>query len=828
MFEAVAAAYCAAAHAGADMHAATTALEMIRAALSSGEPAMSAWAVVDEQIGRADLTRLLPALVELRDDFQRHVIADAVQRLRAIDAQSPQDAWRSWVGAYVESFSDAGWRVNYSRALANEALPADLPPDWPAERIERSAHLVFGARWAETFDWFMFLAEQELPDPQRARVLAIASQIQLFHFEQRTRARQLLDQARALAPSEITVLRAQGEHALATNDLDEARRTFEQIVQQAPTIADGIIGLGDYYEKSSDMGLAEYQFQTAILEASGQADSYSRALDWHGRTEWYKERKSQIAPLFQRLLALDDNQAQCWVKLGVIHAQNYEVDAARTCYDQAITLDPSRISAYVQLGHLHLNAAEAGDEAEYTRAAAQYQHAVDLEPLTLDGYWAMLDLHTRRSNWELALEWCDRAFLCGPEWEMLLRARRGELLCHLERYPEAEADIARSLTLESDNPTALDALSGLADAAQDGAPEITLRSLQTLRLHKGEAYEHTYQNRIGNLRYYHGEYLAAAEAYGKAIAARPTDAVLHSNLALALEHLPSADVTLDQLDETIAALRTAMELDPQESSYGERLAALQSKREFVVAYGADALLFEPGVVPIRVEVDESIFPYILEADGVTLSAETRAHLTSMRTELREKYGVVVPGVNFRGIDSSDFAGWYQITIAGEEVTYWHVVPGSDYVPSPPAQDAGDFVGDETWPPPGYWTDDRESGASQPEAMDAWSNAEYLIRSVRHTVTPRLALLVGHEETASLLDECVSESARTIRGSLTLLTPFVQVLKELLERQLSIAGLDAICEEFLRLHPDTSNVFAIADVIGARLIDAASANSRGPR
>ena len=189
---------------------------------------------------------------------------------------------------------------------------------------------------------------------------------------------------------------------------------------------------------------------------------------------------------------------------------------------------------------------------------------------------------------------------------------------------------------------------------------------------------------ITTVEYYHNDYQAAAEAYRQAIAGRPTEAVYHSNLALALEELQAPGERAAELEEAISALRRARELRPDESKYAERLNKLERQHRFVMRYGESALKLKPVVRPIEVFLQSDLLPCILSENTDTLSDEMLQLIDEMRNSIRQRFGLTLPGVLFTTIEDETQAqpGAFRFSLMEVPVDYGVVALGKKFALSP--------------------------------------------------------------------------------------------------------------------------------------------------
>jgi tetratricopeptide (TPR) repeat protein len=816
-------AYARAARAGAEMRTAAEALESVRDALRTGADVFDLWARFDEQIGRADLDRLVPTLVWLRGEFERAAVTHAAGALAEEFSRDPRAGWRAWVHLYVRSLDERGFRRSFADGIAG-ALSWSPSAEWPVERIREAVGKVLRSRWADAYDWFLFLSNQdELPGPDRAVALCVAAEVQIYHFVRPTQARRLLERAAEIASDDPSVTRCWGEYWLLLEELDRARECFERLVRERPDLADGFVGLGDCADKAGDRTAAESYYNQATANAPGMRDGYRQLLNWHGKEEWFAHREALVESLFRRLMALSDHESYTWVELGCVYKQNRRFEDARRCFGKAIELDAACLLAKVWLAYTRMD--EAGQVGLATprgadlleAARTDFLEAIRVAPDALDGYWGLSGLEMTRGDWSAALLWCERALACHPDWEPSLRLRRAHILRELGRQAEALADVDRSIALEPYSPQGAEILSELAGAfLEAGDTDGLSRVLETACGLQGAATAAGFANRLGNLYYRAGNFAAATACYRQAIEANPRDDVLHSNLALALERLREPGRRLAELSEAVAHLTRAAELRPDNAAYNTRRADLEAERRFVELYGEEALKLDPWVTPIRVEAGQEILPDILNAAQDALSEDTLARIEAFRRAIRDRYGITIPGVRFSVLSQEDASGKaYLIRIFDREEYWGDVEPGGRFVPAPrPA------AGVE--PPPGLWI---KAGETAELEGQVWTVAGYLLEHLRAVVEQHLTRFAGHQEVSEMLKRSESDSARQILTHSGELTRFVRTLHLLLDRRIPIADLARIATEFVRASQSGATPEAIATRL-ASLLDPAPPAASG--
>jgi tetratricopeptide (TPR) repeat protein len=785
-------AYAEIARSGANMRLATEALESIRDALNSTKDVFQVWEAANEQMGRADVDRVLPILTKISLRLREAAIARTVEDLNEEFRRDRERGWRSWLEIYARTL-DVGvfWKA-LAGAIARDALLWSPSPRWPVERIQAAVRAHVGSRWPETYNWILFLGEQDMPPRNQANFLAIAAEIQIFHFLRQARAKELLIRADQLASGEPIVLAAWGEYWLLVDEPEKAHHCFDRLVKDRPDLALGFVGLGDTYEKTNESTTAESYYKQAIANAPGASDGFRRLMAWYGKKEWFEERHTLIPACFSRLEALVSYPPDAWVELGCIYKLNERYAEARDCFQRTIDEDPSYSLGHVWLGYTWLDQAMAvgvgSPEAARPLAEARscFDRTTQVAPDSLDGYWALTRLAEELGDREAALSWCKRALACHPEWEPFVLTRRAALLSQSGKLEEAERDLARSIELEPVNPGAADGLADLAERLGENHNDAkALRVLERAREIKGKSWESQFQNRIGNLRYRSGDYEAAADSYRLAIASAPADDVLNSNLALALERMRRPGKRLEEIEEAVKALRRAIDLKPTIAEYTTRLTDLESERAYIRTYGEDALQFEPGVAAIRVDLREGYVNDILDANAESLSAEMLEKTEAMRTKLRERYGVTIPGVRYGMLEELWRPSDYRIRIMEQSEYRGNLRPGGWFIP------AAVSASDAPTAPAGEWLT-----APVEASSGLWNVPDYLLHHLESVLEHHLGEFIGHQEAANLLKKSGADTGAEIVRDPKMLACAVWVMRALLRRRLPIKAIGRIADEIV--------------------------------
>jgi tetratricopeptide (TPR) repeat protein len=763
-------AYLQAARADANMRQAVSAVEAVRECFTAHASYHDVLDAINEQIGQADLDRLVPALCELRQTYWQWIVDAEAARLRQAFEQSPEHGWATWIETYAGLFQEKAWHTDIGHRLALDAVTAAPDPAWPLDRVRRMTWHAWHDGWPEAYDWFLYLADQAIPASLRARMLAIAAEIQMYRFLQPTAADILLERAERLPPREILTVRARAELWFQRKDIAGARRRYQELVESWPRLADGYIGLAECAEEENDTVAAEAFYQQAVQFAPGMSSSHRNLLTFYGK-RLVAEGDELVQSIFQRLLAVSDDPACEWLTLGQQYHKARHYDRARELFGKVLERHADYGLAHVWLGHTSRDqAAEggAGAEALRDRAITHYRRDIELRPESLDGYWGMSDVCAARRDWAGAAEWAERGRQCHPQWDSFVQVRLGALAAERGDLAAAEDALHRSIAREPQNPSAYDVLIDLADKFADAKKQIDKAEALAAewRQYKGDAVEYLHQNRLGNWRYAAGDYHAAAEHYQRAVLANPSRPVVQSNLALAAEHLRAQDDRKHWLDVGIVSLTHAVRLDPRDESYRTRLARLTAERDVIDTYGEPALAVAPTVPLIAVDVPEQMLPQLLDAEGRDLSKETIARIEHWRLVVRETRGIPLPGIRFRQLPDGSAGDVYYVTFGGRE---------------PLPRILGDLP-----------------------AID-------LILSEVEALYPAHATeLVGHQETANLLRMASGEHPPRVLDTPQLLTGFVMHLTDLISRGMPITEIADLARGYLESHQGRAAA-ALADV-----------------
>jgi tetratricopeptide (TPR) repeat protein len=751
-------AYAEAARSDANMRETMPALEETRDAIRKGSTFHDVLNVLQTQIGQVDLRLLAPVLRRFRDAYTDTVVNTEVARLNAAFEHDAGAGWLLWLTAFAELFDDGAWRTRLAVPLAERCLKVSPHPDWPVERVRRNVWLAASGRWPESYDWFVFLSNQDLAPPLRARMLSIAAEIQLYRFSQPGRAQRFIDRAKELAADELLVSRVQAEIYQTTDRVADAEREYRTIVERKPALADGYSGLAECADARKEPVAAEAYYKQAVLFAPGQVSAHSDLMNWYARQ--IEDHEPLVMSTFDRVIALSTTPADEYLNLGLRFRTAKRLDKARELLEKALEIAPDQTLPEVWLGYFDIDeATDRGEQSGPRLVSARSHFARDMAacPEAFDGPWGQSSVALQEHDWAAADEWCQQALAKNPEWENSVRARQATIAMERADLVTAERHVMRCLDLEPRNSDVWNTLYQLSEKLFEAREvERADRLLERWRQLRGESVEYLYQNELGRREFSAERYGAAIEFFEKAVAASPDDPVLYSNAASAAENLRTTENRSRWLTFAIDRLTHAERLAPDQADYRARLTTLRVEERFISAYSERALTSVPTVAPLRVEVPSEMLPLILTPQLTELSEASLSSINLWKLEYRKKRGVALPGLLFGVRDSGAPPNAFRMIV----------------------RDQDDRIGET---------------AGEPVLAD-------ILRQLEGFVNSRLGDLVGHEEIAALLRETAGDSEKLILASPARLTSLVVVVKERLERGSAIHDL-----------PELARAIAVSDI-----------------
>jgi tetratricopeptide (TPR) repeat protein len=772
--------------ANANMRSVADALESLRSEVAPEADVFSLWTQISGHIGRAGSADGQSALQALRERFIECAAADAVTSVGAAYERSAEDGWNEWLRSFAAGL--LGWRLPLCVALLDAVRSVPQVEAPAVDALRRWTRYLQQEQWPETYELYSFLTEHAaLSDDVRADLLVTRAEIELYHFDRPERAKSLLERAQQLQPDSMEVLRGWGGYWSARGDKERGLTYYEMMIERDPRSVQGHLGRGDCRlqgiapDDKESLAAAEESYQEAVRCDPGYSGGYLSLLRLLGWSEMFRTRKEQIRPLVNRIIAVDqDSEYAAYLAAGDAHRQNGEHEQAHLWFQAAIAVDPTRVHGYGYRGDAYLG------EEELDRALDCYQASIDAAPELADGYSNLGWFHEYQEQWAEALACYQQARVRRPHWNVITGAKIAEMQAKLRVYAEAEATLIDASRTDPGN----DRLIGAA---------------RTVGLAL---------NQEGNEHYERGDFHQAGLRYGAAAGFLPDDAVIHSNLALALTQPAELATGIEALDRAAAALRRACELDPGTAEYASRLAAVELQQHLVATHGQAALSLVPAVAPIIVEVAPDLLEDLLSPGTFDLSPDVVHRLGALREGLRQTFGVPLPGVSVRQLIGDWVTdGTYVLSVMEIPVAYGEVDRGKRFHPGSPdvltSLGIEHTVGiDPRTGAPGCWIDQQYAGKAESAGLELWRAADYLFHHLEAVLVRNLSEFLDHQQVAAMAPAVGACQGAVSSGAR--LTDLTLVLRALTSEMVPIVALDAICAEMTRQIEDGATLSAAVE------------------
>jgi type III secretory pathway component EscV/tetratricopeptide (TPR) repeat protein len=561
------------------------ALQAIRGEFESTSNPFDRCCAICAQIGATDNTKWRRLLMQLRDQFITETLADKISEIEQIFAGSHDDGWAAWVTALVEAVSFSHFR--FATGLWRDRFPFDPSREELVNEFRRAVECMCQGRWEETYEEIVLLSEQAfLPARLRARMITLRAQLELWRFENPSRARALLEEAEAIAPGDGWIAASLGDYWLGQKDTEKAAACYQRAIELAPTDADGYVGMGDRFLKDGRLDDAEAWYRKAIASAGGDAFGYERLLSVMGRPENLSTRDADFRALLQTSIDVDpEGEYGACISAGGTYLAANRVSEAKRWFEKAIALENNWPRAYTELAEL------CRTQGDLAAAEAYCRKSIEVAPDCPSAYIVLGEICEQQSRWADALE-VYGAFPQRPlQWVSFARASVGTMHAKLGNYEEAERLLFEGLRAELDSDRmqrrgqrALEDLA--ADHFRERLDEASARRIYNkLLVLLGKEYTDEYHNLLGTMHYKLGEYESAVAAYRDAISAEPENAVYHRSLSRAYQ-------SLGAYDDAQRELERAFRIDKDSERFQNSKASLenaQGHRDYErAAYGEAA------------------------------------------------------------------------------------------------------------------------------------------------------------------------------------------------------------------------------------------------
>jgi protein O-GlcNAc transferase len=332
-------------------------------------------------------------------------------------------------------------------------------------------------------------------------------------------------------------------------NLPEARRLYQQVLEQSPAHTVGLFrfGLLELQEGHAEAALP------LISQAAAAAPSERRYQFGLGKTLAALRRWDDAMAAYKRVLQLDAKSADAYFALGNSLAEVGNHADAIDAYRSAVQLQPDFTDAFNNLGNAHRIL------ANLPQAMTAYERALELQP---DHAVAMSNLGSilhAQGQTDRAIKLLHAAVKLEPQ-VTTHAVNLAAAICDRRQFTEAALLLQKVLEIDPANAQALhnlgNALHGLGRLRE--AVE-QYRKAIALQPDYADA-----MNNLGNVCKELGEFSPAMDAFESAIRTRPAFVAAMNNAGCLLR-------TLGKLEEAEVMLRRALKIDDRHPALYDNL-----------------------------------------------------------------------------------------------------------------------------------------------------------------------------------------------------------------------------------------------------------------
>ncbi|MDQ6608974.1 MAG: tetratricopeptide repeat protein, partial [Bacteroidota bacterium] len=395
---------------------------IVQTANESKAEAFVFWDLFDEAFAKTP-PNTKASWVQFRKQFEEWLFKQKVEDLEAVFAKDPEGGWKSWVNSLIEATSF--FRDAFCVRLANHPFSFPAENGGEAEALKKTTRLIRQAQWAEAYDRIELLSQLDyVPIDLRATLTVILGEIQLYHFADPEKAKELFEKAENIARLSERVAHGFGEYWLQKKEVSMAEVFFEKALAINPNWPWTRKKIGEVYESKGELQQAEKWYQDIA--------AYENLIKLYGNPELFKERKKAIPQLLTQAIEVNpENEYSIYIAAGYAYEQNCDFEEAQKMYDRAIRLDESRLEGYVSKGYCFIGA------KDYLQAQAAFEKAISSAPEAYDGYWGLSTVKEQSAQWQEALKWLEESRQRRPQWDTLIVIKTCDILWKMKQYTEA-------------------------------------------------------------------------------------------------------------------------------------------------------------------------------------------------------------------------------------------------------------------------------------------------------------------------------------------------------------------------------------------------------
>ena len=318
-------------------------------------------------------------------------------------AQNPRNADAHFhLGSYYARFD----QLTKARHAFDEAL--DVQSNHRAT-IEAMA-TIFGQNEKRTFsDDILAKSAQKDPTGPAQQISKIRKNLDEFNYEYAAR---LAQTGQDLFPKQGAFILLKGKAFEGMGDLEKAKASYQESIQNDPRHGESYIALGDLYSGQGKHLYAALTYSDAVrLDPSNEDIRYKQGLGYFKANEW-----GRAASAWEDLLYYDPkNQKvnlllpQTYYILAVEYNRSGQSSLGQTAFRKAININ--RNSAAWLPGSMRTLGGFYREKGMYKESLAAYQEAIELRPADSETYlglgityWKMKEEALAKAAWSKSME----------------------------------------------------------------------------------------------------------------------------------------------------------------------------------------------------------------------------------------------------------------------------------------------------------------------------------------------------------------------------------------------------------------------------------------
>ena len=318
-------------------------------------------------------------------------------------AQNPRNADAHFhLGSYYARFD----QLTKARHAFDEAL--DAQPNHRAT-IEAMA-TIFGQNEKRTFsDDILAKSAQKDPTGPAQQISKIRKNLDEFNYEYAAR---LAQTGQDMFPKQGAFILLKGKAFEGMGDLEKAKASYQESIQNDPRHGESYIALGDLYSGQGKHLYAALTYSDAVrLDPSNEDIRYKQGLGYFKANEW-----GRAASAWEDLLYYDPkNQKvnlllpQTYYILAVEYNRSGQSSLGQTAFRKAININ--RNSAAWLPGSMRTLGGFYREKGMYKESLAAYQEAIELRPADSETYlglgityWKMKEEALAKAAWSKSME----------------------------------------------------------------------------------------------------------------------------------------------------------------------------------------------------------------------------------------------------------------------------------------------------------------------------------------------------------------------------------------------------------------------------------------